>query len=100
MTTTQCITKEQADDPQKFAAQPPGRGGQENDCKVADYKVAGNKVTYTMKCTTPQEMTATGEMVYGDNKYDGVVKISMSRGGQTMDMTMKSTGKRLGDCAQ
>jgi hypothetical protein len=96
-TTTQCITKEQADDPQKFAAQPPGRGGQ-NDCKVSDYKVDGNKVTYSMKCTTPQEMTAAGEMVYGDNKYDGVVKMSMSRGGQTLDMTMKMTGKRLGDC--
>jgi hypothetical protein len=97
-TVTQCITKEQADDPQKFAAQPPSRGGQQSDCKVSDYKVVGNKVTYSMKCTTPQEMTATGEMVYGENKYDGVVKMTMSRGGQTMDMTMKMAGKRLGDC--
>jgi hypothetical protein len=97
MTSTQCITKEQVDDPQKFGAQPPSRGGP-NDCKVSDYKVVGNTVTYSMKCTTPQEMTMTGEFVYGDNKYDGVTKITTSRGGQPMDMTMKMTGKRLGDC--
>src|SRR6185295_4011775 len=56
MTTTQCITPEQAKDPQK--AVPQGRGGRGNqDCKVSDYKQAGNKVTWSMKCEGESPMT-------------------------------------------
>ena len=91
MTTTQCITTEQADDPQRSV--PQGRGAP-NNCKVSDYKVTGNKVTWSMKCEGPDAMSGTGEITYGENTYDGVMK--MVREGQTM--TMKHTGKRLGDC--
>ena len=93
MTTTQCITKEQAEDPQRSV--PQGRGVP-NNCKVSDYKVTGNKVTWSMKCEGPDAMSGTGELTYGENTYDGVMK--MQREGQTM--TMKYTGKRLGDCPQ
>lgn len=91
MTTTQCITKEQAADPQRSV--PQGRGAS-NDCKVSDYKVTGNKVTWSMKCEGPEAMTGTGEITYGENTYEGLMK--MERQGQAM--TMKYTGKRLGDC--
>jgi Protein of unknown function (DUF3617) len=91
MTTTQCITKEQAEDPQRSV--PQGRGAPAN-CKVSDYKVTGNKVTWSMKCEGPDAMSGTGELTYGENTYDGVMK--MEREGQAM--TMKYTGKRLGDC--
>ena len=93
MTTTQCITKEQADDPQRSV--PQGRGAP-NNCKVSDYKVTGNKVTWSMKCEGPEAMSGTAEITYGENTYDGVMK--MVREGQTM--TMKYTGKRLGDCSK
>jgi hypothetical protein len=91
MTMTQCITKEQAEDPQRSV--PQGRGAP-NNCKVFDYKAAGNKVTWSMKCEGPEAMSGTGEITYGDNSYDGVMK--MERQGQAM--TMKYTAKRLGDC--
>jgi hypothetical protein len=91
MTTTQCITKEQVEDPQRSV--PQGRGTP-NNCKVFNYKVSGNKVSWSMKCEGPEAMSGTGEITYGDNTYDGVMK--MERQGQTM--TMKYTGKRLGDC--
>lgn len=94
MTTSQCVTKEQAADPQKTVPQV-GRGQQSN-CKVSDYKVTGNKVTWTMKCEGDQAMSGTGEITYGENSYDGVMK--MDRQGQVM--TMKYSGKRLGDCTQ
>ena len=45
-------------------------------------------------------MTGTGEMTYNDNAYNGVMTMNMERGGQPMKMTMKMTGKRLGDCTQ
>ena len=101
--TTQCITKEDANDPQKSLPQrPAGRGGavNPNDCKVSDYKADGNKVNWTMKCEGQQPMTGTGEFVYGVDSYTGTMKMDMARGGQPMAMTMKYAGKRLGDCTK
>ena len=99
-TAEQCVTKEQANDPQRAVPQQPQRGGGQSDCKTEDYKVTGGKVTWTMRCTTPQPMTGTGEIIYAGNTYNGVMKMNMERGGQPMQMTMKVTGKRLGDCTQ
>lgn len=98
--TTQCITKEQAADPQKFLPAQPQRGGTQNDCKVSDYKTEGNKVSWSVSCTTPQQMNATGEMVYSGDTYVGTLAMNMSRGGQPMSMTTKMSGKRLGDCVK
>ena len=94
-TLTQCITKEEAADPQK--AIPPSGRGAASDCKVSDYKVDGNKVTFTATCPS-QSATMNAEIVYGQDKYDGTMKMTMARGGQTMNMQMKYAGKRLGDC--
>jgi Protein of unknown function (DUF3617) len=96
ITTTQCITPEDAKDPQK--AMPQGRGGRgaSDNCKVSDYKVDGNKITWAMKCEGPQPMTGTGEFVYAADTYTGTMK--MDRGGQMM--SMKYSGKRLGDCVK
>jgi hypothetical protein len=96
----QCITKEQANDPQRAVPQQPQRGGAQSDCKTEDYKVSGNTVTWKMRCTTPQPMTGSGEMIYTENAYTGFMKMNMERGGgPPMQMTMKMAGKRLGDCA-
>lgn len=98
MKTTQCITPEQAKDPSKSLPSGPqnGRGAAKNDCKVSDYKVSGNTVTWSMACTQPEALTSTGEMSFSDDSYDGTVKMNMQQGA----MTMKVAGKRLGDCTQ
>jgi hypothetical protein len=94
-TVTQCITPDQAKDPQK-ALPPTGRGGRGgDDCKISDYKVDGNKVTWSMTCER-QKMSGTGEFVYAGETYTGTMKMNA----QGQDMTMKMTGKRLGDCTQ
>jgi hypothetical protein len=95
ITTTQCITPEQAADPQN-AMPPQGGRGNENNCKVSDYKQDGNKVTWSMKCEGKEPMTGTGEFVYASDGYTGTMM--MDRGGQAM--TMKYTAKRLGDCTK
>ena len=92
-TVRQCVTPADAADPSK-AIPPAGRGGP-NDCKVSDQKTEGNKVTWSMACPS-QGMTGTGEIIYGENSYTGTMK--MMAGGR--DMTMKYTGKRLGDCTK
>lgn len=94
-TTQQCITPAEANDPGKSTPQGRGRGG--SDCKVSDYKIAGNKVTWTMKCEGAQPMTGNGEIVYAADSYTGTMKMEMAGRGT---MTMKYTGKRLGDCTK
>ena len=98
---TQCITPQEASDPSKSVPQrPAGRGGS-GDCKVSDYKVDGNKVTWNMKCEGARPMTGTGEFVYEKDSYTGTMKMDMGAGGPGGGvMTMKYTGKRLGDCTK
>ena len=93
MTMTQCITKEEANNPQSLM--PQGRG-MPNNCKMVDQKTTGNKVTWSMKCEGDDAPSSTGEFVYTENSLQGVIK--MLRQGQTM--TMEMTGKRLGDCVK
>ena len=90
VTTTQCITPAEANDPQKAVPQA------KKDCTVSDYKTDGNKVTWSMVCTGKGAMTATGEIIYAGDTYTGTMKMDTS--GQAM--TMKYSGKRLGDCTK
>ena len=95
-TTTACVTPDQANDPASAVPRQGGRGrGGKDDCKMTDQKVTGNTITYSMTCTSPDKMTATGEMTFtGDDSYTNTMKMVMAQG----EMTMKMTGKRTGDC--
>jgi|SRR5688500_1769431 hypothetical protein len=94
--TTQCITPEQVKDPANTLPRGPQGRGASQDCKVSDYKVSGNTVTWRMTCSTPQPMTSTGEMTFTGDSYTGTMKMNMPQG----DMSMKLTGKHVGDCVQ
>ena len=97
MKNTQCITPDQAKDPASAVPRQSGRGrGGKDDCKVSDYKMTGSTATWTMMCTSPDKMTATGEMTFGDDSYTSTMKMVMAQG----EMTMKTTGKRIGDCTK
>jgi hypothetical protein len=93
MTTTQCVTKEQVENP--ASGIPTGPGNAQNDCKVSDYTFTADKVSWSMACSTPQAMTGTGALTFtGSNAYTGVVMLTTPQGAMTMQMS----GKRLGDC--
>ena len=99
-TVTQCVTKEQVSDPTKAFPQAQGRGGASNGCKVADYKVDGNNVTFSMACDAPQSLTMKGKLMYGVDTYNGTIHVAVDRGGQPTSMTMNYSAKRLGDCVK
>ena len=63
-------------------------------CKVSDYKVEGNTVSWTFKCEGKKGSSGQGSITYEENSYAG--EITMDTDGQ--EMTMKMSGKRLGDC--
>ena len=103
-TTTQCITKEMVSDPKNTVPMAPmgrgqrGGGQMPGNCKMGDYKMEGNTATFSMKCDPPTQMTMSGQIVYGNDSYEGTVKADIDRGGQPMTMNIRYSGKRLGDC--
>ena len=71
--------------------QPPG--GQKN-CTSTNMKVAGNTVTWEVKCTGPT-MTGVGEINRdGASAYTGSIKFTSDQG----NMTVKLSGRKIGDC--
>ena len=94
-TSTHCVAKKDADDPQKAIPQGPSGRGRSNNCKVKDYKVEGNKVTWSMECDG--RGVGTGEFVYSEDRYTGTMKMDMGGG---RGMTMNCSGKRIGDCTE
>ncbi len=86
-TMTHCYSKEDVKDQKKVIAR-------DDKCKVTDYKVSGNKVTWAMKCTGEAAGTYTGETVFGKDSYNSIMKMNA----QGHKMTVKVKAKRLGDC--
>lgn len=95
MTMTQCITPEQGKSPSSALPSPSGKPN-DSSCKVTDQKIDGNTVTWKMSCSAPQSMTGEGRLVFSGDSYSGNMTMTTQQG----TMTMKYTGKRVGDCKQ
>jgi hypothetical protein len=63
---------------------------------MVDSKRAGNKFTYRMECTSPEPSVIVGELTFGNNAYDGQMRMTMTRTNDTMNMAL--AGRRVGDC--
>jgi hypothetical protein len=88
----QCVTQAQIDGPAKGL--PSGSPTNPNDCKVSDYKTLANTITWKVACSGAQPMSGTGEMRFANDTYEGTMTMTMEQ----QQMTMKMSGKRLGDC--
>jgi hypothetical protein len=86
--TEVCVTEEDLKDPNKAVPK-----DAKSDCKVGDYKVDGNTVTWTIDCPK-QQTTGTGEITYTADSYSGTMKMNV----QDQEMTTKYSGKYLGAC--
>jgi Protein of unknown function (DUF3617) len=88
-----CITQQQLDSPARGL---PSGAKNPNDCKVSNYMASGSTVTWSMACSGPPASTGTGELRFDGDTYNGTMKMTMEQ----MPMTMKLSGKRVGDCTQ
>lgn len=71
----------------------------DKNCTVSDFRVVGNKSTFTMTCTGANPMTATGEFErLSAEAYRGTMRMQGNMEGEPMDMTMTFDGRRLRDC--
>ncbi len=92
-TFTHCVTQEDVDNPERSI---PKSGRDNPNCKMSDYKIEGNKVTWTMKCEGKQPMTSEGQMTFSGDSFSGWTKVHM----KDQEITSKMSGKRLGDCSK
>ncbi len=97
VTQTQCISKKDVQDPEKTV---PQASKENKDCKMKDYKVSGNHVTWKVECKGKHPATSTGEMTYsGGTSYEGTMTMeTQEQGSHNMQMTYHFKGKRIGDC--
>ena len=63
---------------------------------MLESKRVGNKFTYKMECAGNDPTTIDGAITFGNNVYDGQMRMTMKKTRDTMDLTL--TGKRVGDC--
>jgi hypothetical protein len=68
---------------------------QNKDCKMADYDLDGNTITWTVECPK-QKLTGKGRITYDGDTMEGEMRLNAD--GQ--EMTTKYAGKRLGECDQ
>ncbi len=94
MKMTQCITAEDLKDPGR--ALPKGPPGEAPPCEIANYKVEGNKVTWKIACKGAEAMSGEGELTSSADAYEGRMRLSL----EGKELTMKLSGKRVGDCTK
>ena len=76
----------------KWTKPPPGG---DKSCVNSDYKMVGNKATWTMQCSGEMPMQGAGEMTFeGPDSYTGAIQATS----QGMNMTIKLSGKKVGTC--
>lgn len=88
ITFEHCVTEEDLKDPQKAVPQDP-----KSECKIGDYKITGNTVSWTMDCPK-QKMKGEGKLTYTADSYTGTMHMTIGE----QEMTTKYSGKYLGGC--
>jgi len=89
-TMTVCMEKGKENDPKRLMQQ-------DSDCQITDIKTSGNKTTWKMICDRDGEkMTGSGEVTHSKDSYQGITKLSGESDGETVNMTMNYSGKRVG----
>jgi hypothetical protein len=66
------------------------------DCRMLESKRVGNKFNYRMECTGDHAGTIEGAITFGNNAYDGQMRMTMK--GSSDAMTTTFSGRRVGDC--
>ena len=71
----------------------------DENCTVSDFRVVGNKSSYTLVCRGEDAMTAKGEFEQlGPDAYRGKMHMVGSSDGEPIEMTTNFEGKKIRDC--
>jgi hypothetical protein len=91
-TERECVKEPRTFDPADAA-----RGMQ--DCRVLESRRKGNDLHFRMECLVQGAVTTLEGDLFTDGKTaSSDMHFNMKAGPMAMKMTLKSTGKRIGDC--
>jgi hypothetical protein len=70
----------------------------QDNCKVTEMKTTGNKTTFAMECQGEEPMSMRGETTATPTSFDTRMSMKSTKKGSDIDMTMTSTGRKIGAC--
>jgi len=92
-----CVTKQDIERGQLGK----GRDGKSPaDCQIEDFRMSGNTASYRMVCAGEMQMTADNTITFVSDGYRMKMKMSMVRGGHTMNTNQAMEAKYLGPCTK
>ncbi|HEY6281961.1 MAG TPA: DUF3617 family protein [Burkholderiales bacterium] len=94
-TVQQCLTEKDFEEGKMHQSE-----NQNYKCAVKDYKVVGNKASWSIDCSGDNPTTGSGSVTYSGTSFAGVSKMKMGKQGEEMEMTQTFSGKRIGACNQ
>jgi hypothetical protein len=86
---TDCITADQLKDFSTAVMD----ADEQQSCKVSNYKVSGNKVTFNTTCE--EEGLTMTSMTFATESFTGAIT---SKDNQSRTTTIRTTAKRVGEC--
>ena len=93
VTRTECISKEDAEDPTHFSGRDQAQG-----CKVTPVARTPESYSWTVSC--PQQgMSGDGKLRFARGTVEGEVRMTVDMQGQKLEMFSRTSGRRLGPCA-
>jgi len=98
-TLRQCIRASDLASPEKTL--PPQQDGR---CRIENYNLSGNMASWKIACSgdgpsgKAANMSGSGSITYSNTHYRGNSQMTIREDGQTMTLTQRFSGKRVGDC--
>ncbi|MGH8755604.1 MAG: DUF3617 domain-containing protein [Burkholderiales bacterium] len=96
-TVQHCLTKKDIEEGKGKLYQPDSRNSK---CQVKNYKVEGNKASWSIACSGDNPTTGSGSVTYSGTGFAGMTKMKMGKQDQETEMTQTFSGKRIGVCKQ
>jgi uncharacterized protein DUF3617 len=91
MTMKRCLTSKEVSDPAGWQPRP------ESDCKVTPKGKSGDSVSWDISCPKAG-MNGSGTARLSGASVESETKMTMSGQGQSVQMTTKTKGRRVGPC--
>ena len=85
-------------DPRQSVTAATEHSNRKGNCRPADVKSEGDKITWQLECTGPHPMTGHGEMEYFGDHYSGQMVLDVAGAGTNMGIVDKVEGKYVGAC--
>jgi hypothetical protein len=70
----------------------------QDNCKVTEMKTSGNKTTFAMECQGEEPMSIRGETSATPTSFESRMSMKGTKKGSDLDMTMTSSGRKMGAC--